>query len=265
MKSLLPVLYFGAIIAPFAAALMYCSSAARSLYGMSRNGYIPAFFQQLSGYGNPLYAIVANFTFSLLLFAPLPGWHKMVNFLSSLLAITYSVGPISLLALRYQAPDYNRPLKLPFGRFWSFLAFYICTLLAYWSGWNTISKMGIAIGIGLLVFYTCRLYTDNGRQDLNISSSRWMWVYLCGIMFFSWIGNFGGGLGMIPQPYMLCLLAIFCSISLWLALRYKLEPALTKSYINNLKLSVTAPASSGQPVIVSQGQSQFMQPIKDGH
>lgn len=252
MKGLLPVLYFGAVIAPFAAALMYCSSAARSLYGMSHNGYIPAFFQQLSGYGNPLYAIMANFTFSLLLFAPLPGWDKMVNFLSSLLAVTYSVGPISLLALRYQASDYHRPLKLPFGRFWSLLAFYICTLLAYWSGWNTISKMGIAIGIGLLVFYAFRLYSGNSRQTLNISSSTWMLVYLPGLMFFSWLGNFGGGLGLISQPYMLCLLAVFCSITLWLSLRYKLESEVTRDYINNFAACATRSEPSIQHVMDPQ-------------
>ena len=43
LNMIIPFIYAGAIIAPIAAGLMYFSSAAKSLYGMSKNGYLPDF------------------------------------------------------------------------------------------------------------------------------------------------------------------------------------------------------------------------------
>ncbi len=238
LASLLPLLYIGAIIGPFAAGLMYCGSAARSIYGMSTNGYIPKVFQKLSGYGNPVYAIIVNFFFGMMLFAPLPGWDKMVNFLSSLLAVTYSIGPICLITLRKQMPNYKRPVKLPFGKTWSFLAFYICTLLAYWSGWDTLSKMGIAIGSGLIILFLCEIfsYESKGKLfDLDFKSSLWMWPYLIGLMALSYIGNYGGGLGLFDAKTMLALFAIFCLVIIKLSTVFKLSSEKTANYLQELE------------------------------
>ena len=44
IEFLMPLLYFGALMAPFAASLMYCAGASRSLYGMAKNGYVPKIF-----------------------------------------------------------------------------------------------------------------------------------------------------------------------------------------------------------------------------
>ena len=80
LPELLTLLYIGAIIGPLAAALMYISSASRSLYGMSKNDYIPLIFQKLTTEGNPVAAIAANFVLGMPMFLPLPGWDKMVTF-----------------------------------------------------------------------------------------------------------------------------------------------------------------------------------------
>ena len=61
LNLLTPLLYFGAVIAPLAAGLMYCASAGRSLYGMSKNGYLPKFVQLITPEGNPYLAIAINF------------------------------------------------------------------------------------------------------------------------------------------------------------------------------------------------------------
>ncbi|MCX7122374.1 MAG: APC family permease [Gammaproteobacteria bacterium] len=234
LPALLPLLYFAAVIAPLAAGLMYCSSAGRSLYGMSKNGYLPRFFQHICPQGNPRNAILVNFILGMCLFAPLPGWENMVSFLTSLLAITYAVGPICLLALRSQAADQKRPLRLPFVHLWAFISFYICTLLAYWSGWAILSKMGIAIIVGFLVLMIYRFCTARSIS-LNFKESIWMWPYFIGIMLISYLGNYGGK-NILTLSSSLIVLAIFCLIILWLAMRFKLPPACTQKYINELHL-----------------------------
>lgn len=237
LNFLLPLLYFCAVVAPLAAGLMYCSSAGRSLYGMSQNGYLPKFFQKITPQGNPYWAIVANFAFGMLFFAPLPGWSAMVDFLTSLLVITYAVGPVCLLALRDQAPNYRRPLKLPFAHAWSYIAFVICTLLAYWSGWHVISKLGLvmALGLSILLIYHHQSKRVH-RIPLHWRASSWLWFYLLGLTGISYFGTYGGGQGKLSPFAALVVIALFAAVTLWLSLKVKLASHETQGYLKALQL-----------------------------
>ena len=239
LPALLSILYVGAIIGPLAAALMYMSSASRSLYGMSKNDYLPLIFQKLTTQGNPVIAIAVNFTLGMFMFAPLPGWDKMVTFLTSLMAITYAIAPVCLLALRDQAPKQDRPFKLPFVKLWAWIAFYICTLLAYWSGWTTISKLAIALILGLVVLFGYHNFTKRGRDlTFHWRASTWVWPYFIGIILISYFGNFGHGLALIPFGWDFAIIGIFCIFILWLSQKYKLPAKTTQAYIAKLNLGV---------------------------
>jgi len=237
LPALLTILYIGAVIGPLAAGLMYMSSASRSLYGMSKNDYLPLIFQKLTTQGNPVVAIAVNFVLGMFMFAPLPGWDKMVTFLASLMAITYAIAPVCLLALRDQVPLQNRPFKLPFVKFWAWLAFYICTLLAYWSGWIIISKLAIALIVGLVILFSYHSFTKRGRElTFHWRASIWVWPYFIGIILISYLGNFGHGLGRIPFGWDFVVIGIFCTFILWLSQKYKLPAETTQAYIDKLNL-----------------------------
>ncbi|PCI38368.1 MAG: amino acid permease [Thiotrichales bacterium] len=232
LSWLLPCLYVGAIIAPLAAGLMYCTSSSRSLYAMSENGYLPKFLQKLTKGGMPITAIIVNFFIALCLFAPLPGWKAVIDFMTSLLAITYASGPVCLLALRKQLSDEKRAFKLPFHLVWSGVAFYICTLLAYWSGWHIISKMGIAIFSGMALLLAYHIFTTRGKKvQLNWKASIWLWVYILGITVLSYLGNYGGGIGFLSPTEIFIVTAIFCVIILYLSVAFCLPSAVTKEYV----------------------------------
>jgi len=237
LPVLLTILYIGAIIGPIAAALMYMSSASRSLYGMSKNDYLPLIFQKLTTQGNPVAAIAVNFCLGMFMFAPLPGWDKMITFLTSLMAITYAIAPICLIALRKQIPDQKRPFKLPFATLWSGLAFYICTLLTYWSGWNIISKLVIALILGFVVLFSYHFGTKRGRElTFHWRAAIWIWPYFIGISIISFLGNFGHGLGLIPFGWDFAIIGIFCVFILWLSQKYRLSSEITRAYIAKLDL-----------------------------
>lgn len=234
---LMPILYVGAIAGPLAAALMYVASAARSLYGTSKNGYLPELLQKLTAHGNPGVAIVVNFIIGMCLFAPLPGWDKMISFLTSLMAITYAAAPLCLIALRKQVPKQYRPFKLPFPMLWSYIAFYICTLLAFWSGWNILYKLGYGMIIGLALLFGYHFFSKRGKQiTFNWKASIWTWPYFIGLLIISYLGSFGSGRNIIPFGWDFLIIAIFCLVIVLLAARYKLPAADTKAYIKELKL-----------------------------
>jgi len=238
LPHLLTLLYLGAIIGPLAAALIYISSAGRSLYGMSHNDYIPLIFQKLTSDGNPISAIGVNFVLGMLLFLPLPGWNKMVTFLTSLMAITYAIAPICLLSLRSQAPHQLRPFKLPMVKLWSTLAFFICTLLTYWSGWHIISKLGLSLIIGLIILFSYHFSTKRGRElKLDWRSSIWIWPYFIGMSLLSYLGSFGGGLDIIPFGWDFLTIGVFCIGIIYLSQKYKLPAQRTQHYLKALQLS----------------------------
>lgn len=237
LTTLLPLLYVGAIAGPLAAALMYASSASRSMYGMSKNKHIPSLFQRLTTEGNPIFAILLNFTLGMLMFSPLPGWNSMITFLTSLMAMTYAIGPVCLLALRLQLPDHKRPFRLPFATFTSTTAFYICTLLIYWSGWDIISKLSLALIIGLAVLFIHRFFIQNPEEmPLHWRSSLWIWPYFIGISVISYLGTFGHGHNILPFGWDFAVIALFCILIMWLAIHVKLPNSVTESYILELEL-----------------------------
>lgn len=238
LKDLSPLLYICAIIAPFAAALMYCSIAGRALYGMSKNNSIPAIFSRLSTQGNPIYAIALNFVVGMFLFAPLPGWKNMVEFLSTLIAVTYSMGPISLVALRHQLHDHKRVFKLPFGMLWATIAFYICTLLIFWCGWDIISKLDLVLVLGLFVLVTQQKKSKGKHKKVDWHSSIWLWSYFAGLSLISYFSEFGGGKGRIAFGWDFLLLAIFSGLIVWLSLWRKLPTEETKKHIAELQLEM---------------------------
>jgi amino acid transporter len=232
---LLPLLYLGAVIAPFAATLMYVGSGARSLYAMSMNGSLPKVFAGLDKRGVPIIAISINFFLGMLLFAPFPGWASMASFLTSLMVLTYLVSPICLLSLRKHLGDKKRYFKLPFVKLWAFASFYICCLLVYWTGWDVLFKLYIALGIGFIIMIFYRLFTQEKNKlfHLDWKASSWVWCFFIGMGVISHYGSFGGN-GALGFGYDFLVIGILSVVCLYLSLRYSLPKEEMISSINEL-------------------------------
>lgn len=233
----LPVLFIGAIIGPLAASLIYTNGAAQSLRSKSINGYLPKFLQILTAQQTPMYAIIVNFVFGMLLFAPLPGWNKMMGFLTSLMTFTYTIGPICLIALRDQAPNQKRPFCLPFGTAWATVAFYLCTVFSYFNGWEIISKLSIGFIAGFIVLIGYRSFSKStDKPGLDWRSSIWIWPYIGGLTLISYLGSFGGGKNILPFGWDLLVLAAFSILIVFLARIFRLPAQRTQKYIEELAL-----------------------------
>ena len=224
------VIYTGAIIGPLAAGLMYFSSATRSIYAMSKNGYLPEFFQKLTPTGNPYICIMVNFFVGLLMFMPLPGWHSMAMFLTSLLNLTYVMGPISLLALRKRCPDQSRPFRLKWGYFISLLAMFASTLMLYWTGWDIIWKAAVAIGLSIIIlgiYQKIKARHSTNIIQWHIKQSFWLWGYLAVILVVSYLGPYGQGSAHVFGVYGgMEILFVLCVVVCFFATRQSL-PAQT--------------------------------------
>ncbi len=215
---LLKLLYIDAAVSPSGAGLIYMTSTSRILYAMSQLGYMPAFLTYLNKQKLPIAAIFINFVIGMFLFLPLPGWQEMVSFLVSGMVISYAMGPIALICLRLELPHEKRFFRLPAANILCLIAFYFCNLMCYWTGWQTLYKLAIAILIGLAFFVFACLRKKITNTSLGLKSAVWIVPYLMGLILISYLGAFGGK-HIIPFGWDFLVIAIFSVAILYLAVK----------------------------------------------
>ncbi len=242
---LLKLLYIDAAVSPSGAGLIYVTSTARVLYAMGQLDYIPKFFTRLNKQNFPVTAIFFNFAIGMCLFLPLPGWQAMVSFLVSGMVISYAMGPVALLCLRLELPHEKRLFRLPAANFFCLLAFYFCNLISYWTGWETMYKLGIAILVGFVFFIVACLRGKMTEGSLGIKSALWIVPYLAGLEVISYLGSFGNGKNIIPFGWDFLVIGIFSAVILFLAV-------MSRAKITSHSLQWVAEATSEQHESVAQ-------------
>ena len=231
---LLKLLYIDAAVSPSGAGLIYVTSTARILYAMSQIGYVPRFLSRLNKQHFPVMAILVNFIIGMFLFLPLPGWQAMVSFLVSGMVISYAIGPIALLCLRLELPKEKRLFRLPAAHFLCLIAFYFCNLISYWTGWDTIYKLAIAILIGFVFFGIACIRGNIKQESLGIKSVIWVIPYLSGLVLISYLGAFGGK-NIIPFGWDFLIVALFSVVILYLAVISRTKKA--SDYFADMQLA----------------------------
>lgn len=199
LGTIATLLIIDSSFSPLGTALIYTTATSRILYGMAINKHLPAFLLKLNRYKIPYVTLIINFVVGMLSFLPLPGWQKMVAFLSSASILSYSIGPICLLAIRKLQPLRARPFKLAYATFVCYLSFYICSLMLHWCGFDIIWKLYVALLVGLVIHLVYQKHMINNR------SLRWFLLYMTTFLMVSYLGPFGG-IGLLQFPYDIALI-----------------------------------------------------------
>jgi amino acid transporter len=215
---LVKLLYVDAAVSPLGAGFVYTTSTARIIYAMGQNGYLSSRFARLNKNNFPAWAIGLNFIVGMFLFLPLPGWQNMVSFLVSAVVIAYAMGPIALVCLREQLPNQKRPFRLPAAKTICLLAFYFCNLMCFWTGWNTMSKLAIALVIGFILFIAAYLRGSIDKTRAGLKAVLWIAPYLAGLTIISYLGSYGNGLNVLPFGWDFLVIAIFSAAIFYLAI-----------------------------------------------
>ena len=198
------LLMIDAAFSPFGTTLVYTAATSRIVYGMALNQHLPKLFLKTNRHHIPYVTLYANFFVGSLSFLPFPGWQKLVAFLSSASILSYSIGPICLLAMRTLEPNSHRPFKLRAHIFFSYAAFYFCNLMLYWCGLSILCKLDIALLIGLII---CVLYHRRSWSSSHYALG-WFVCYMLSLLSISYLGSFGG-LGYLPFPFdLICILPL---------------------------------------------------------
>ncbi|MDA4845641.1 APC family permease [Hoeflea poritis] len=207
------LVFADAIISPGGTALAYVGSSGRINYSMAQTGLFPKFFAHLNRNHVPANAMAVNSVIGIIILAPLPGWPQLAGFISSAAVLSLAIGPVALVVLRRQAADYQRPFRIPFAHVFSTIAFIFVGFIVYWSGWQTNWKI-LLIALAGFAYFALRNRLRREPAPLYVRHTGWLIVYYIVLAIISWLGNFGGGLGVIPV-YLDSALIIVLSVTIF--------------------------------------------------
>lgn len=225
------LLMFDAAFSPFGTTLVYTAATSRIVYGMALNHHLPKLFLKVNRHKIPYVTLYANLIVGVFSFLPFPGWQKLVAFLSSASILSYSIGPICLLAMRKLQPNTHRPFKLSASLLLSHSAFYVCNLMLYWCGFEILWKLNVALIIGLIISF---IYHRENTLKHNYPLY-WFVFYMVALLIVSWLGSFGG-IGVLSFPVDLVVLLPFSIIILSLSQKL-LDNATHKEVVCEVELS----------------------------
>ena len=197
LSALAVVLRIDAFVSPFGTGLMYQTSSSRVGYGLGRNRYFPQVMTRVDKNGIPWVALIVAFVAGLFFLLPFPSWHSLVSLVTGASVLMYAGAPLAMGAFRRQVPEADRPYRVPAGGVIAPLAFIIANMLIYWSGFETVWKLGVVIIIGYVLIAICMAFDEN-RPPLDWKSAQWLPFYLIGIGIISWQGQYSGGAVAAP-------------------------------------------------------------------
>ena len=182
----------GAIISPFGGGLVATGSMARLGYALSQNRVFPKFFEHLSHRGVPLRCLLMNFVFGSLVVAFVP-FEEAIALNGAAITLSFSAGPLAVLALRKQLPDAERAFRMPAAWLVAPMGFIIASLIIYWSGWETMWRLVLVVVVGIILF-AYRMWREGvPPHSLDVRESLWLIPYILGIGVVSYVGDYGGG------------------------------------------------------------------------
>ena len=184
-----------AVISPSGTGNIYMNATPRVVYGWARGGTFFKLFTRIDERsGIPRAGLWLTFALAVFWTLPFPSWSAMIGVVSAALVLSYAVAPITVAALRRNAPGLPRPFLVRGFAVLGPLSFIVAALIVYWSGWATVSWL---LGLQIVLFFVYvgwRHRSPAHRDDVaqEVRSSLWLIAFYVLIMLASWLGSFGG-------------------------------------------------------------------------
>lgn len=223
------LLYVDAFVSPSDTGLIYTILSARLTYAMGRNGNAPRALSRVNDKGVPWVSVWLAFFVGLLFFLPFPGWQKLVGFHTSAMVMSFGAGPLTMMALRKELPDYKRPFRLGGGWIIPYLAFLSSNLIVFWSGWDVVWKLMVAVLLGFVLLAIHETGWGRHTPKLDLRAGFWMLPWLGGVTLISWLGRYpaldkhAGNLGYLDMVSGLVVIVVFSAAIMALAQALRLR------------------------------------------
>jgi amino acid transporter len=221
------------MVSPGGTGLIYIGASSRLSFALGRNHYIPHQFGYLTEAGTPIVSIIASFLIGCIAFLPFPAWSALVEFIISATVMGYAAVPLAFGAMRRQEPDHPRPFRLPAGEVIAVAAFVVANLVIYWTGWDVLWRLFIAIAVGFVLLGIGRIVNPSEFVPrLDWRSSSWLWPYFVGMGILSYLSPADfGGIGFLPFGIDIVVVAAFSVAIYYYAMYVRLTPEEVREHV----------------------------------
>jgi len=224
-------LYVGALLGPLGGGLVATGSNARLGYALSQNKFFPGYFLALSSRQIPVRVLLLNLVIGAIMVFFVP-FNEVVSLNGAAITLSFCAGPLAVYALRHQLADRPRRFKLPAVGIIANAGFLVATLIVYWSGWHTTWRLGLALVVGVVIFAIAKYREGAARQKLDVRGALWLIPYIVGLGLLSYLGDFSGGLGVVPLGWDLACAAGLSISVFYFASWCRLSKERTEKYVN---------------------------------
>jgi amino acid transporter len=227
------LIYIDAMVSPGGTGLIYLGASSRLSFALGRNHYIPHQFGYLTERGIPIVSVIASFLIGCIAFLPFPAWSALVEFIISATVMGYATVPLALGTLRRQEPDHPRPFRLPAGEVFAVAAFVVANLIIYWTGWDVLWRLYIAIAVGFVLLGIGHLVNPSEfLPRLDWRAGSWLWPYFIGLGVLSYLSPTDfGGTGLLPFGVDIVIVAAFSIVIYYYAMSVRLTPEEVRSHV----------------------------------
>lgn len=203
------LLYVDAFVSPSGTGITYTATTARMIYGMEKNGTLPAALGTLHPHwGVPRAAMVFNLAVSYVFLFFFRGWGTLAAVISVATIISYITGPVSAMSLRRSAPDARRPFRLAGMPVVAGIGFVMATELLYWARWPLTGQIIVLMLVALPVYFYYQAKQGWQGFSRDLKGAAWMIAYLPTLALLSWAGSSTfGGHGYLPYGIDLAVVA----------------------------------------------------------
>ncbi|KYH43205.1 APC family permease [Branchiibius sp. NY16-3462-2] len=186
-------------ISPSGSGIVYTAANSRNVFGLAKNGFFPSAVMKVDPRrGVPIVALLLNFVIGIAFLLPLPSWQQIVQVMSAMAALTFSIGSVSVMVFRRvgygHEDDHLRGMSLIAPA-----AFAISSLVIFWEEWDPLYKTIPIVAVGV-VWYAVTLVRAHHRDLRDLWGGLWLVVYLVFVYGLSALSSFKGT-GTIPAPW----------------------------------------------------------------
>ena len=192
------ILIADSMISPSGSGIVFTASNARNIFGLSKNRFFPKWLSKVDqGSGVPRRALFTNFIVGILFLLPLPSWHAIIGVTGTLIAFTFSIGSVSLIAFRRSGLT-ERADRIPGMVVIAPFAFIVSGLVIYWVPWSELVLTIPIVAVGLIWYAVTYIIQKHGVGE--VVGGIWLVVYLVIMYGMAAIGDYGGR-HLIPTPW----------------------------------------------------------------
>lgn len=246
-------IYLNAIISPSGTAFIYTTTTSRILMASGEMGSGPSRLALISQRGVPWTALIATFVIGAIFLFPFPSWQKLVAVISSSTVLSYGIGPIVLLQLRFRLPNLERRYRIQFAWIVAPIAFIVANWIIFWTGLKTSNYIFGILGGMFTLYMTHYLFQKYVRRrsmpPLHARHALWLIPYFGGMWTLSWMGPKSlGGVGMVGFGIGTLLTAGWSLVVLALALWNGLNTSETQASFDAISQDIGLPAKAALDV-----------------